>query len=71
MSSVRAMPWGMLRVDQPVVRRVRVVPPPRLLFLISLLVTRSSVRKETLVPAGISCEARVMRVQVCLAVFQV
>ena len=70
-SSVRAMPWGMLRVLQPVVRRVRVVPPPRLLFLISLLETASSVRKDTLVPAGIACEDRVTRVQVCVLVFQV
>ena len=65
------MPWGMLRVDQPEVRRIRVVPPPRLLVLISLLVTASSVRKETLVPAGIDCAPRVMRAQVWVAVFQV
>ena len=70
-SSVRVMPWGMLRVAQPEVRRIRVVPPPRLLVLISLLVTASSVRKETLVPAGIDCEDRVARAQVWVAVFQV
>ena len=71
MSSVRVMPWGMLRVAQPVVRRILVVPPPRLLVLISLLVTASSVRKDTLVPAGIAWEDRVARVQVWVAVFQV
>ena len=65
------MPWGMLRVDQPEVRRILVVPPPRLLVLISLLETASSVRKDTLVPAGIDWAGRVTRVQVCLAVFQV
>ena len=65
------MPWGMLRVDQPAVRRILVVSPPRLLVLISLLVTASSVRKDTLVPAGIVCAPRVARVQVWVWVFQV
>ena len=70
LSSVRVMPCGTLRVDQPVVRRL-VFVPPRLAALRSLDGIASSVRNDTLVPALIIWVERVTLVHVWLAAFQV